>query len=316
MAPLHKALIHRSELDFIGRCVLEYPTIETGGDLFGFWSNEGNAVIHYVIGPGQRTSRSETSFYQDIGYLKECGRVLNGRFGLEHIGAWHSHHRMSLYQPSLGDVHTMQNALKTKNPSRFIISICNIEKENSVSIGCFIFTANDHEPYGDCEWKILEGKSPLRETLLRDQSDLFRSPSERNVVLNIRAGEVPPSTGMRGTSEKPEFPEGSFWNARDGKDYLKWAFEELKRKDQFFDVEILQLDDRRIVLSLKCDNWSFQIRFPNDFPKGEIEVIGKEAEILERNRREHKVQPRKLARELLDILKLIDKRTDINIQYR
>ena len=309
-------MIHRSELDFIGRCVLEYPTTETGGDLFGFWGNDGNAVIQYAIGPGQSTSRSGASFYQDIGYLRECGRILNGRFGLEHIGAWHSHHRMSLYEPSSGDVNTMQNAIRTRNLPRFIISICNIESDNKISIGCFMFSAENRESYDDCEWKILEGASPVRETISRDRSDLFRGPAERTVVVNTGSTGLFRSTRVRPSSEKPDFPEGSFGSGSDGRDYLIWAVDELRRQEYLFDVEILQLADRRVALSLKSGDWSFEIRFPNEFPKGEIEVVGKEVAERERNHRDPKVQPRRLAKEVLGVLNLTDKKCDITLRYR
>ena len=89
----NKAIIYQSELDLISRFVMDYPDIETGGDLFGFWTKEGNPVVQYVIGPGKNTTRTAHSFYQDIDYLKKCGNFLNSRFGLEHIGGWHSHHK-------------------------------------------------------------------------------------------------------------------------------------------------------------------------------------------------------------------------------
>lgn len=32
------AIVYQSELDYISRCILDYPQIETGGQLFGFYS--------------------------------------------------------------------------------------------------------------------------------------------------------------------------------------------------------------------------------------------------------------------------------------
>src|SRR5882724_11160421 len=130
--------IYQGELQFISECVLQYPDLETGGDFFGFWSKDGNPVIQYVIGPGDQTTRTGASFFQDIEYLRTCGEALNRLFGLEHIGAWHSHHQLGLLQPSAGDVRTMTNALNQQT-SRFLISICNIEDSSSVSVGCFLF---------------------------------------------------------------------------------------------------------------------------------------------------------------------------------
>jgi hypothetical protein len=92
MAFAQQAKIYHSELEFIAKCVRQYPELETGGDYFGFWSQDSIPVIQYALGPGDATDRTSVSFYQDIGYLKACGSLLNSRFGLEHIGAWHSHH--------------------------------------------------------------------------------------------------------------------------------------------------------------------------------------------------------------------------------
>jgi hypothetical protein len=35
-ARVDRAVIYRSEIDFISRCILDYLDIETGGQLFGF----------------------------------------------------------------------------------------------------------------------------------------------------------------------------------------------------------------------------------------------------------------------------------------
>ena len=39
--PASKAIIYRSEIDYISRCILDYPNIETGGQLFGYWTALG-----------------------------------------------------------------------------------------------------------------------------------------------------------------------------------------------------------------------------------------------------------------------------------
>lgn len=35
MRPASKAIIYRSEIDFMSRCILDYPDIETGGSCSG-----------------------------------------------------------------------------------------------------------------------------------------------------------------------------------------------------------------------------------------------------------------------------------------
>lgn len=39
------AMIYRSELNYISRCILDSKTIETGGQLFGFWTSTGIPVV-------------------------------------------------------------------------------------------------------------------------------------------------------------------------------------------------------------------------------------------------------------------------------
>ena len=51
-----KAIIYSSEISFIGRCILDSPNIETGGQLFGFWTASGNPVVVYAIGPGPKAN--------------------------------------------------------------------------------------------------------------------------------------------------------------------------------------------------------------------------------------------------------------------
>lgn len=42
--------IYRGELDFMARTILDSPHMETGGNLFGYWTPNGDAVIMYVFG--------------------------------------------------------------------------------------------------------------------------------------------------------------------------------------------------------------------------------------------------------------------------
>lgn len=38
MKPADTVLVYQSELDYLSRCILDYPHIETGGQLFGYWT--------------------------------------------------------------------------------------------------------------------------------------------------------------------------------------------------------------------------------------------------------------------------------------
>jgi len=272
-----KVLVHQSELDFISRCVMDYPSLETGGDFFGFWSKEGYPVIQYVTGPGEKTRRTSTSFYQDIDYLKKCGAFLNDNFGLEHIGAWHSHHQLSLAHPSGGDVSTMRNALSDTKLPRFLISICNISYSSKVSINAFLFLSSASQDYYPCKWHIFDGISPVREKIERSGVQNFILPENKNGSIEVISEESKDTSNKKQEVEKPELAEDSYWNKQEGREYLKKVFDGLKGWDNLTDVELLQLADKRIAISLKYQGLGYEIQFPNDFPKTPPDVILKKS---------------------------------------
>ena len=84
--PFREARIFQSELDFIARCILDCPDIETGGQLFGYWTREGVPVVCYALGPGPKANHQRTFFNQDLGYLQSVGDAIVKHYGLEHIG--------------------------------------------------------------------------------------------------------------------------------------------------------------------------------------------------------------------------------------
>ena len=100
--------IYRGELDFMARTILDSPHMETGGNLFGYWTPSGDAVIMYVLGPGRKSVCRFTSFIQDADYLQLHADRLFEEYHLSHIGVWHSHHGLGLSHPSGGDVQSIQ----------------------------------------------------------------------------------------------------------------------------------------------------------------------------------------------------------------
>lgn len=77
--------IEKCELDAIERNVRQYRHVETGGDLFGSWSESGHeserhiaARARFALGPGINCARTSVSFYQDDKYLKRAGDVMVG----------------------------------------------------------------------------------------------------------------------------------------------------------------------------------------------------------------------------------------------
>ena len=133
-----KVFMFDEDYQMMANLVLKYPNLETGGDLFGLWTTEGNAMLHVVLGPGQNCRRTGTSFFQDVPYLKENGDLLTQDYMLCHIGEWHSHHQLSLFQPSGGDSSTIINNYPP-GFCGFILIIANILPYRQVQLSPYLY---------------------------------------------------------------------------------------------------------------------------------------------------------------------------------
>lgn len=257
------ATAYQSELSFIANCVLDYPDLETGGDYFGFWNKYGMPVVVFVTGPGPETSRSTTSFYQDIGYLHKTGNYINNNHALEHIGSWHSHHKLGIDQPSGGDVNTMRNALSNPNLKRFFISICNIKGSNKVKINGFLFSNEFDRFYKQVQWNVIEQTSPIRAQ--ENNNPLFTKPNTQKTIFTVDT--VRKRIDNATEREKVSLTQNSFFETPEGRDFLKNEFSKIQNDPECRDVEIIQNDDKTIGITFKCENRDIEIRYPNDFSK-------------------------------------------------
>jgi len=255
------ATTHESELRFISNCVLDYSNLETGGDYFGFWTKYGMPVIVFATGPGPQTSRSEVSFYQDIGYLHNTGNYVYENYKIKHIGSWHSHHRLGLEHPSGGDVNTMRNALSNGNLQRFFITICNIKDADTVKINGFLFSNEYSNFYRPVKWNIIERPSPIREKEINNS--LFTSPKSQNATFVVDV--VKKKIVNVSEHEKPALPENSFFNTKEGSEFLKKEFLKIKNHPECSDVEMVQNEDNTIGFTFKMESKDVEIRYPNDF---------------------------------------------------
>ena len=134
-----KVFMFEEDIERMKKYIRAYPHLETGGDLFGLWTSNGDAVIHVVLGPGQNCKRTGTSFYQDIPYLHRNGNLLTQDYLLCHIGEWHSHHQLQLFQPSQGDSTTVIRHYP-RGTQGFLLIIGNIERSGSVILSPYLYT--------------------------------------------------------------------------------------------------------------------------------------------------------------------------------
>lgn len=159
----HKALVYQEEAKRVAKLTLQYPRIETGGSLFGYWTHSGSPIISIVSGPGRGSRHNPTSFYQDETYLRDLGTELYDKHGMQHIGEWHSHHLMRLNEPSQGDAATILSGMRQRGWSRFLLLITTIEdsEEGLVLENYFLFSETGPAPE---PLRVLQlpGSSPFR----------------------------------------------------------------------------------------------------------------------------------------------------------
>ena len=264
-----KALIYKSELDYISRCVLDYPNIETGGDLFGFWTHSGYPVIQYVIGPGPNANHQSTFFNQDGNYLSEIGNKLRETHGLQHIGEWHSHHQLGLAEPSGHDISTVCKAIAQYNLSNFFLVITNI-RDNFSSVNGFMFNSQKGRDFDYAGWVILESHSPIRQDFDLKYQDLVYQPKTKESSLL----DLSKATLNNLEFFKPEYSSEYWLSEKSNHLVLKGIIEALGRF--VVNVQVFQRnDDKTIYLEFHKDNNEYVVIFPIDFPKTNLIIIDK-----------------------------------------
>ena len=157
--------IPASELKKIFSWVLKSPSEETGGDLFGVWSDgqddlENKLCIYHVSGPGKLCRRTPFSFDQDVRYSKKIVTYLSQQHGLDHVAVWHSH-QSALDRPSAPDEEAIWNTMRSLAINRialFIASSVDKRKEDddisSFVVNSFLFETQ--EKNNKC-WPVLQG---------------------------------------------------------------------------------------------------------------------------------------------------------------
>lgn len=181
----------KEDIDMMVHLVLLHPGKETGGDLFGLWTDNQEAVLHVVLGPAIGCTRTEVSFYQSISYLQRVGKVLTEQFQLCHIGEWHSHHHLHLSDPSSGDSSTV-----TRNFPRgtcgFLLIIANILPNDRVTLSPYLYKEG-RSTYERCEIKLLgRHRSPFKEVdVIRTNIEQDEDKSTTAHEYRMRARDVP-----------------------------------------------------------------------------------------------------------------------------
>lgn len=247
------AIIYKSELDYISRCILDRTNIETGGQLFGYWTAEGVPVVLYAIGPGPHANHQSAFFNQDVDYLTRVGRPIVEHFGLQHIGEWHSHHQLGLAQPSTHDANTMLSTIRDKHLRQFLLCIGNCTNTSS-TLNAFNFT--EFSPnYVKAQWCIKDIDSPFREKIDNELAPFLVHP--RTVQGNM---ENIYSTDSQ-QNLPPEYKDSYWFSIKENRQILKQIM------DFLGECSIQQDKDGYIYLIKNSEKTVDTIFFPEGFPQ-------------------------------------------------
>lgn len=254
-------LVYQSELDYISRCILDYPHIETGGQLFGYWTSAGVPVVLYAIGPGDNANHQITFFNQDLAYLETVGGVLVNEFGLQHIGEWHSHHKLGLAHPSGHDASTIYDNMLKHRLRWFLLCIGNCTDTTS-TINAFNFFESTPS-YQESQWDVLPMESPFRKVIDRRLKQVLRHPITRIPML---VGMKYKSMVVQGA--KQHYPDSYWMNEKSNNRVLKQILDFVQTQHEDEDCTV-SIDENRLIHILvknEEDETSTDILFPMGFP--------------------------------------------------
>lgn len=263
--PIHndnkKIIIYKSELDYLSKCILESPRIETGGNLFGLWTPFGIPLIHYVVGPGPKAVHDPTHFRQDFDFLDRNADYLVKEHALHHIGSWHSHHSLGLAEPSDGDTESTLSGMRKCNLASFILLIGNYRRGKS-AVNAFRYYNN-----GDCtklRWVVLEGDSPYRLVYDKSHPNLVYKPkgeADMMVLEECKLIEEKQSVASQIPVFKPNYWLSMPENRKELAAIVKFL------KTEFDTVEIFQIDHSTVEVRVTDSSIPYKFVFGPMFPQ-------------------------------------------------
>lgn len=263
--PSTVAIIYRSEMDYISRCIHDYPNIETGGQLFGYLTENGSPIVCYAIGPGRNANHQTAFFNQDTEYLQSIYNELNRRYGLRYIGEWHSHHQLGLAKPSGHDASTIVHGIQKHNFRHFLLCIGNCNNNYNSTLNAFTFHINDQYHYFHAPWKIIETESPYRPIVDRDLQHMLCHP--RYSHASYGSNFIISDSGQP-SMVTPNYGDNYWLNDKSNNLILKQIIDYVSSYDGEENQVKAQLDaDKHVHLLVQRIDGSVQITFGERFPE-------------------------------------------------
>jgi hypothetical protein len=122
----YRVRIFESELQVICDETLDFPNIETGGNLYGLLSHGGSPIVSLATRPAGRFHRGVTSLELDHQVQQKIEESVWAQYGIQFLGMWHSHHQLGLYEPSEGDRSRTANYAVKAHRKFYVEILCNL----------------------------------------------------------------------------------------------------------------------------------------------------------------------------------------------
>ena len=257
-SPAESAIIYQSELEQISRYILDYPNIETGGELFGFCTAYGVPVVLFAIGPGPNSIHQYTSFNQDVPYFHRIGMYISERYGLQHIGEWHSHHQLGLDRPSSRDENNMVTTIQECNLKRFLLCIGNVDG-GQTTLKSYNFSQYSNLNYSSPLWDVRIGESPFRTTIMNDNF-------VRAILIEPRTYRCSIAKLEQAEEDSIRYPDGYWLNDVVANKEFGDVLEMLRNEYAIQDISLEQDESGCIHLMCEFGRDALDINFVNGFP--------------------------------------------------
>ena len=261
--PANKVQIYASELERLAMYIQDYPNIETGGQLFGSWTASGAPRIMYVIGPGDNANHQQAFFNQDIDYLRRVGAELK-TFGLQHIGEWHSHHRLGLPCPSSHDAHTIQNSIESLDLNRLCLCIGSIDDNGKIRINPYNFSKGTR--YTEASWEVINTENRLGALIDVQLNELLKRPDSSS--FHFAEAYLP--------ERRPNHNSVGWFSNIENRLEFKKIIDDLKHLSHIVEVIPQISNDGLVRLSIGTQTYTDILDFPADFPNRPFSVTRKD----------------------------------------
>jgi proteasome lid subunit RPN8/RPN11 len=166
----------------------QHATVETGGDLFGLFSQDGQVIISKVIGAGPNSSHLVTQFIQDKEFYDQNEKKAISH-GLQCIGSWHSHtHALGQADPTASDIREVLDLMEKNNFDKYVQMIGFIDiHTNKLTMKPYLFYRGSSD-YVALQLEIMEGNSPFdfsKEEPHKDSNDHHKQRLGDNLNVKV-----------------------------------------------------------------------------------------------------------------------------------